>query len=425
MSAIAITGSVTAVEEERSMASGLQIALNAALERQLKQLSLEFGMRIIEAIAKEYELDAKEISEKIGFDDISVARVKTSRKASTKTGGATKGKTGGWNKPNIILPWTGERLNHPDFCLGIRKNYGLFSQCVMKRVGDGKYCTTCQKQADKNPSGKPTAGDVEDRDEQGLCEKYTPPGSEKAVKVEGYANIIQNIIKKNEDKAPLYEKEAVIEVATNFGITIDDSHFVPVAKKRAGRPKKSDSEDEENETMVEKANKKAAEIAEEAKMDEAIADEASDMLDEMIAEEEAKSAATKIAETAGYDEEEAVDAEAIEALVSDESDAEAETKKSKKSSKSKSEKKSKKVEKPKKFKYAGKEETLSGKAYADGKIVVTVDGEAVDLADMNFTFRDGDLYDENDKKVKKGKSIDAIVTNIREQMKDDDDEEEE
>ena len=60
-------------------------------------------------------------------------------------------------KKKIPLPHCGVVVD--DWCMGIRNNHGLLTQCTKSKHGDGKYCSTCQGQADKN-EGALKYGDV-------------------------------------------------------------------------------------------------------------------------------------------------------------------------------------------------------------------------------------------------------------------------
>lgn len=356
--------------------SSLDISLNAILERQLKLMTHEFGMRVIDAIAEEYGMDAKEIVSRIHFDEITLKRVTMSRKTAKSSEAKSKSKNG-WDKPSILLPWTGVAYSNPNFCQGIRKNYGLFSQCVMKKTSDSIYCTTCKKNAEKTEHGMPAYGNVEYRIEQGIHDTYTPPDAEKSQNVLNYGNFMEAQIKKKPELKIVYTEETVRSIASNFGIVdIPDEFFEVKDKKKPGRPKKSDTEEEVS--MVDKA-KKEKKTKKTKKAKESEAEDAESMDEEAI---------KKIEQSAGYDSE---------------------------VSESKKAKKAKKVKDFTKFKFADKDgNALKGKAYDSGKIEMLVDGELVDLADMGFTFEDGKLY--NDKKPVKMGHIAGIIEEIRRQI---------
>ena len=134
-----------------------------------------------------------------------------------------------------ILPWTGN-INC-DVCQGLKHCGGLFIQCD-KSLHDNKYCKTCSKQAQKNESGKPDAGTVEDRNSVGILD-YVDSKGRKAISFTKY-------MKKNN-----ITKESLVRVAELYNITIPEEHFVEKNKKskevvknegkevkKRGRPKK-------------------------------------------------------------------------------------------------------------------------------------------------------------------------------------------
>lgn len=382
-------------EERRDVdgVSGLmQASLNATMERGIKTMCLEFGVSVLMAVAEEYEMDAKEMAERIGMDSIEVKRV-TVRKAKTASKAKGDGSSSKWEKPRVMLPWTGERFANPDTCQAIRPYSKLYSQCVNKRAGDGIYCTTCAKNAKKSEEAggeyKPTAGNVEDREKQGLCEKYTLP-SEKTETVAHYGNVVEKA-RKDEKKGELYEKAVILAEAEKFGLTITEEMLEPKAKKRPGRPKKSDTEDsDEDESLVSKAKKvtEKAKKAEKTKFDakslgydedeveevEEVEDEDAE-LDEILEEAEKapkkpKKAPKKAKKTEEVEEVEEVDSDT--------------------SSKSKSSKSSKKSSK--KF-TIGEYEC---KKHKDGHITAKVDGTEMTLEE--FVFEDGRLVTKKGKK---------------------------
>jgi len=134
-----------------------------------------------------------------------------------------------------ILPWTGN-INC-DVCQGLKHCGGLFIQCD-KSLHNDKYCKTCSKQAEKNESGKPDAGTVEDRNSVGILD-YVDSKGRKAISFTKY-------MKKNN-----ITKESLVRVAELYNITIPEEHFVEKNKKskevvknegkevkKRGRPKK-------------------------------------------------------------------------------------------------------------------------------------------------------------------------------------------
>ena len=232
----------------------LQATMNAAKERAFTEAwksGYETGVAdAIVRLCQRFDIGTPEdVIHSIGLDDveIKVTRSKATKGATKKTK-TTKTKTDKapkekWEKPSVPLPWTGTRLTNPDTCLGIRPTHNLFSQCVNKRVGDGRYCPTCQKQADGSSTGKPKAGDVEDREAQDI-DSYTIPGTDKAKKIEQFGNVIDKLVKKNPENADKYTKDNVECEAQRFGVTIPDDMWTIKKAKRGRKPKDSSSSDE-------------------------------------------------------------------------------------------------------------------------------------------------------------------------------------
>lgn len=359
----------------------MQASLNATMERGVKTMCLEFGVSVLMAVADEYNMDAREMAERIGLEGIEVKRV-TMRKSTAKTG--TKAKGGSkWAKPAMPMPWTGERYANPEVCLGIRSNFKLYSQCTNKRLSDGKYCKTCQGQATKNEQEgnpcKPTAGDVEDREEQGMCEKYELP-SGKEENVQHYGNLVQKGAK-DEKKAHLFQRATILAEAEKFGLTITDEMLEPKAKKRPGRPRKSDTEaSDDDESVVSKAVKavKKAKTQEFDSAEYGYDDDVNELASEL---EELDNEAEKAKK--------AKKAEEVETTSGDDSDA---SKKSKRKTE-KSKRKADKPKKSKKFNFGGYE----CKKHKNGSVTAKVDGTDMPLTE--FLFEDGCVVTKKDKKT--------------------------
>jgi len=128
-------------------------------------------------------------------------------------------------KPEVPLPFTG--LIQENCCHGLKQNHGLLTQCHKKQSGSGEYCQGCQKQADKNASGKPNSGSIEDRMTAFTSGKeYRDPKGKAPV---AYAKVMQ--------KLKLTEEQVQAE-AMKHNIELPAELFnVQVAKR--GRPKKN------------------------------------------------------------------------------------------------------------------------------------------------------------------------------------------
>ena len=142
------------------------------------------------------------------------------------------------SKPLIPLPFTGHVSE--ECCFGVRQNHGLLTQCHKSKSDSNEYCSGCQKQADKNASGKPNSGSIEDRlaaFESG--KEYRDPKGKAPV---AYVKVMQKLKLSKEE----VEKEAVKQK-----IELPSDLFNAAIAKR-GRPKKnsavtSDTDSEKSE----------------------------------------------------------------------------------------------------------------------------------------------------------------------------------
>ena len=223
------------------------IFMNRAFEKAAKASATDFSLACIHALAEHYGFDAQEAVNRLGIDQVTVKKSATRKKGEgkvkvQKTKAEPKAKR---EVPEFPLPWTGSAV--VGWCNGLRLNHGLHSQCCMEPIEGGEYCKTCQKQADKNASGKPTYGCVADRMACGLLEYRDPKAGKQTIP---FANVMAKLS---------ITREAAEAEATKFGLTIPEEHFVERAARR-GRPKKdasaSDSDSETSSTSSKQAKKR-------------------------------------------------------------------------------------------------------------------------------------------------------------------------
>ena len=120
-------------------------------------------------------------------------------------------------EPSVPLPFTGEIKS--EWCLGMKKNHNLYSQCTGKRIND-RLCNKCQKEEDK--LGKLKEGYIEERLSCNLMDYKD---------VQNYGNVLEKLN---------ITKEKAMEEAARFNIVIPEEQF-EVKKKVAqrGRPNNS------------------------------------------------------------------------------------------------------------------------------------------------------------------------------------------
>jgi hypothetical protein len=127
--------------------------------------------------------------------------------------------------PAFALPFT---TCNPALCSGLKQNHGLYTQCPGAPVEDNSFCKGCIKQCEKNESGKPDNGTIEDR----IKSDFKGP---KGDAPKHYTAVMKKL---------KLTKEQVLEEAAKFGIEIDEEHFIaPVTQTKRGRPSKKSADD--------------------------------------------------------------------------------------------------------------------------------------------------------------------------------------
>ena len=219
------------------------VFMSRAFEKAAAQSATDFSIAVIHALADKYGFDAKEALQVCQISEVKVKKSANRVKGEGKVR-ATKAKAESKPKrevPAFPLPFCGQAVE--DWCLGLRLNHGLHSQCTMERLAGGDYCKTCQKQCDKNASGKPTYGCVADRMACELLEYRDPKAHKQTLP---FANVMSKLN---------ITREAAEAEALKFGLTIPEEHFVERASRR-GRPKKdasaSDTDSESGDSKPKK-----------------------------------------------------------------------------------------------------------------------------------------------------------------------------
>ena len=164
----------------------------------------EYTKTKVEYLAEKYKF---KVSEALQFLNIE-------RKEEKKE--ITKGKN------QILLPFCG--VINSGWCNGVRLNYGLYTQCTNEKDKTSGFCKTCFKQGEKNGSGIPTYGTIQERAKAG--NEFRDPKGKPPVR---YANIMEKFE---------ISKEAAIRAANDLEWTIPDEELEVKVVKR-GRPKKS------------------------------------------------------------------------------------------------------------------------------------------------------------------------------------------
>ena len=204
----------------------MEVNLSSSLMAGVVGMLEDARRETIRACADKYKFSADAALEYLGLS------VKMGKKTERKMKEVKR------EKPEVPLPFTG--AIQEDCCHGLKQNHGLLTQCHKKQSDSGDYCQGCQKQADKNASGKPNSGSIEDRMAAfNSGKEYRDPKGKAPV---AYAKVMQ--------KLKLTEEQVQSEAAKQNIELPADLFNAPIAKR--GRPKKnqavtSDTESESSE----------------------------------------------------------------------------------------------------------------------------------------------------------------------------------
>lgn len=209
-----------AIEKQSKSTMAFQtqtLNVKASVVKALEECANEVLRESVKSLSTHFNFDYDEAMSLLGVLKLPDAKPSGRKEKSVKV-----------SKPAVLLPWTGEIKE--EWCYGVRPSHGLFNQCtnvpmVNKGDGDlyGKLCSTCLKQCEKNTHGKPNGGLVIERNE--ACFK-SPSGK---------SPVVYSVVMKKLD----IKREAAMEEAAKFGLTIPECEFEMVEKKR-GRPAKEE-----------------------------------------------------------------------------------------------------------------------------------------------------------------------------------------
>ena len=150
------------------------VSVSQVVFRNIEATLREHTINVIKKLSEIYKFDAEEAMSHLSWDIKPLDKpTRTSRKKTSSEEGETKPKKEKVKRaiPAIPLPWCGSAVE--EWCQAIKSNHGLFTQCTNARAEDKTMCKTCEKAASTTTSGSPKYGFVSERDGASFTHKVT------------------------------------------------------------------------------------------------------------------------------------------------------------------------------------------------------------------------------------------------------------
>ena len=204
----------------------------------LAAMNRKYAEEVIMMMANHYSFDAEEAI-RLFVSDRPMQKAERVPRGSKKEK-TVKSKEKVVKGPEVVLPWTGKVIE--GCCEGIRLNHGLHTQCTMSPLESGRFCKTCQKQADSNANSLPTYGSITERTACGINEYRDPKGKQSTP----YSKVMAKLG---------ITREQAETAASALGITIPEECFETRALRK-GRPRQDGSTSSDTESSQESQTKR-------------------------------------------------------------------------------------------------------------------------------------------------------------------------
>lgn len=204
----------------------------------LAAMNRKYAEEVIMMVANHYSFDAEEAI-RLFVSDRPMQKAERVPRGSKKEK-TVKSKEKVVKGPEVVLPWTGKVIE--GCCEGIRLNHGLHTQCTMSPLESGRFCKTCQKQADSNANSLPTYGSITERTACGINEYRDPKGKQSTP----YSKVMAKLG---------ITREQAETAASALGITIPEECFETRALRK-GRPRKDGSTSSDTESSQQSQTKR-------------------------------------------------------------------------------------------------------------------------------------------------------------------------
>ena len=204
------------------------IQVTELLMKTLENVAKDLASRCIRECSQRHGFNADEEIRILGLENLALIRKQMAKKSVSKKEKKPRSSSSANKEKKSVfpMPFIPENVDI-NGCQGLAYNRGLFTQCSKMRMESGNFCKGCQTEADKNASGCPDCGTVDNRMANGLYEFKDPKGRSPI----SYLKVLEKL---------KLTKEAAIEEAGKSHSEIPNEHFVVLekSKKSKGRPSK-------------------------------------------------------------------------------------------------------------------------------------------------------------------------------------------
>jgi Skp family chaperone for outer membrane proteins len=207
-----------------SNAFNASIVITELLAKTLENCAKDLSIRCITECARRHGFDASEEIRVLGLENLALIKRQMAKKTASKEPKEKKEKKAKPEKSaKFPLPFIPSLVNQ-NGCNGLTYNHGLFTQCSKTRMETGNFCAKCQVEADKNASGCPDAGSIQQR----LSDDFADSKNRKPVH---YLKVLKKMNKTAEE---------AVNFAQQNHIVIPEYHLTAIEETTTrGRPKKS------------------------------------------------------------------------------------------------------------------------------------------------------------------------------------------
>jgi hypothetical protein len=237
------------------MQANLAIEVTELLSKTLENAMKDMLVQAITYCGEKYNFDSAE-----AIRDLGLERVKFVKKPMAKrTATATKPKK---NTIPFPLPFIKNRVDLLKGCEALNYNQGLFTQCKKDKMDGGRFCKKCQTEADKNASGEPNCGTIQQRLEAELMEFQDSKGRKPIpyVKIMKKHNLTREQVEEivGEEMDDIHFEEPIVKKTKKNNKVIEADGVEDLFEKLVGEEEEEEEEEQQPVVQDKKAEEKKA-----------------------------------------------------------------------------------------------------------------------------------------------------------------------